>query len=300
MTKIWGGTTCKGASTVTYIIASPAIFPYFTNMLIDTFDPLLSDKVNIAPGPEVTTTKKIPQADSSHNEINKANSSPTYKPTWEGDKMISFKNAFQLQEVLKITNSIDESRLTKQDLDDLAQQITKIFQETGCDAGVMNAMPNSNGTSTNTKIKGRKAPKKPWFNPDCEHKRKSFYRAKNKLKSVGSAENKIALQRESNIFKKTLKNAKQPHQKEIHERLINLKTSDPKNYWKILNEACGKKTDTLQVTIQAFEEHFRGLNHQQNENVIHNTDSNEDMSTGELNNSFLDRPFTSLLVGRVR
>ena len=112
------GTTCKGVSTVStinYIIGSPAIFPYFTNMLIDTFDPLLSDvhnpvclemaKVNIGPGSEVTTTKNIPQADSSHNKTNKANNSPTYKPTWEGDKMISFKNAFQLQEILKITKT---------------------------------------------------------------------------------------------------------------------------------------------------------------------------------------------------
>ena len=52
-----GSTTCKGASTVDYVLASPTIFPYISDMLVDIFDPLLSDVHN----PICLTIKKRAQ-----------------------------------------------------------------------------------------------------------------------------------------------------------------------------------------------------------------------------------------------
>ncbi len=91
-------------------------------------------------------------------------------------------------------------------------------------------------------------------------KRKEFYRVKNRLKFKKSAELKAELKVKSKALKKTLKKANKKFHTKLHKTLRNLKSSNLKEYWTILNNACKLKEKTGQIAIEKLLEHFKKLN----------------------------------------
>ena len=287
-----GSTTCKGASTVDYVLASPTIFPYISDMLVDIFDPLLSDVHN----PICLTIKKEPnipkqaQAEMPTENPSRKQSehAPKFKPLWEASKAMAFKSNFQADQITKLTSLIDDlgsTPIDKDKIDLIATGIHNIFSQAGCQAGMMKQLP----AHKNRKVKiKRSSPGKPWFDLECEQKGKDFFRAKSKFQKNKLSNHKADLLQKSKILKQTLKYAQHRYHSGLHKRLRELKKAKPKDYWDILNEACEKKPKESPVDANTFVEHFRELNI--NAHTATQQEPNE--QDADLDSTSLNTPFT--------
>ncbi len=137
----------------------------------------------------------------------------------------------------------------------------------------------------------RKLRKKPWFNVRCETKRKAFFIAKNNVRANDNVAHKNVLKNSSKEYKKQLCKEQKLYFKEVNEKLKNLSSTDPKEFWKIINKSNDSDGNVNNAPdIQEFTDHFAELN---DGNVI--PDDTEDYlkRCADLNsNDVLDKPIT--------
>ena len=106
----------------------------------------------------------------------------------------------------------------------------------------------------------RQAQSCPWFDKECEEKRKLFFTAKNRYKLTKNAQNATSRSRASKEYKKVMNLKFRNYQADFIKKLRNLKNSDPRNYWKILNGTSSEKHETSsRISCEVFLEHFKGI-----------------------------------------
>ena len=94
---------------------------------------------------------------------------------------------------------------------------------------------------TNNKIPPKKLinqkNNKPWFDSECRAKRKHFLQIKRKLirKKTKSQSDTEKLSHEAKTYKKFIQMKSNLYNKNLHEKLRNLKGSKPTEYWNLLN-----------------------------------------------------------------
>ena len=114
-------------------------------------------------------------------------------------------------------------------------------------------------------VKARKAVNvhnnKPWFNKECVNKRKAFFEAKCCYKLDKSLCNLNSMKKCSKEYKTCLSQAKCAYQNDLCKRVRDLRTSDPKQYWKVLNESINPKRmdQSSAVPYNDWVDHFRCL-----------------------------------------
>ena len=132
---------------------------------------------------------------------------------------------------------------------------------------------------------------KPWYNDKCEHKRKEFFVAKNNVHINGNEVNQLALRACSKAYKQQLKKEHRLYFIELNKKIKDLQSTDPKEYWKMINEYDINKLPQDTPDLDKFNDHFVKLNEG---DVI--SDCTEDYlkSCASLNNnnSVLDKPIT--------
>ena len=82
--------------------------------------------------------------------------------------------------------------------------------------------------------------KKPWFTKDCKYARKNYRKAKRLYKKYGTAALKTDVYAKEREYNKTLKSAVSQHRLNMKQTLNNLKSSNPKEYWKVINSGTKK------------------------------------------------------------
>ncbi|XP_071123898.1 uncharacterized protein [Mytilus edulis] len=102
---------------------------------------------------------------------------------------------------------------------------------------------------------------KPYFNRDCYLKRKAYRKCKNlhwRLQRAETKENLIASSRE---YKRTLKKQFREYQKSVVDKLKNLRKSDSKAYWSLLNKCDTKGNKAVnKIAMDVLYDHFKNLN----------------------------------------
>ena len=136
-----------------------------------------------------------------------------------------------------------------------------------------------------TRIKKEVGPRKryhyhkPWYTNECEVKRKEYFKFKNRFKNLRTHENEVKMVMASKQYKIQIKKAFTEHQNSIIKKIRWLKSSDPKQYWKLLFKN-GIKTPQNNVTLNVFKEHFSNLNtDEKSEEVIFNSTSHDNDDT---------------------
>ena len=81
----------------------------------------------------------------------------------------------------------------------------------------------------------------PWFNEDCERKRKSYFKAKHNFRRINSQRNYDKMVLNNKNYKKQINKEFQMYQNNISNKLRSLRHSDPKANWKLLNKYSGEK-----------------------------------------------------------
>lgn len=138
-----------------------------------------------------------------------------------------------------------------------------------------------NVTQKNT----RKQRMKPWFNTVCREKRQNYLHAKHRFRRVKSQTSYNELVSHSKIDKKQINKQFREYHNSIANKLRNLRHSDPKSYWNMLNKFSGERKEVLKkVSAEVFYEHFSKLNsHETEDDLIafdlqNVSDSNTDLN----------------------
>ena len=79
-------------------------------------------------------------------------------------------------------------------------------------------------------------PQIPWFNLECEQKRRLYHEAKNKYDSEVNTSNKESLKIASKCYKQKINWEYKKYHDNLIVKLRNLKSSNPKEYWDIIKD----------------------------------------------------------------
>lgn len=83
---------------------------------------------------------------------------------------------------------------------------------------------------------------KPWFNHECKFERQNYRKLKRKYKKIKTERLKREVTEAETRYKKTLDKHSKSYRREMRKKFKNLKSTDPKEYWNLLNRGKEKKT----------------------------------------------------------
>ena len=134
----------------------------------------------------------------------------------------------------------------KDNIKEIIERISFIFE---------NASEAAFPTARNKK----KSNDKPWFGSCCKTARRKYHLAKKQYNRNNTPTNRANLTECSRQYKKTMNKFIAKHKKTTQQKLRNLQSKNPKDYWKFIN-SLKNKTATNTPTLEEFYEHFKMLN----------------------------------------
>ena len=272
--KVSGRVTCKGSSTVDYALADTDILCYINDFCVETFDRCLSD-VYCPISLELigNVSKNVSQLSATiptHNTPTNHNTQPeeqmpNIKVKWDNTKSKEFGETLQIDDINKLiaqinTISDQPSIISEGDIDSITNSIKQIYIESGKKVGVINSKPTTHRIFARPKAQQRKTNHKPWFDDTCKQSRKDFFLAKNCFKNSPNASNKKNMNDKCKAYRKTIRSAYNSYHSDLQQKLRDLKTSNPKDFWDIINKEDGTKSKIGNISLDSFENHFKNLN----------------------------------------
>lgn len=274
-----GNFTFRNTSVIDYTITSVEALKFVDNFCISELDPLYTDGHSL-----LTTTLKFKylKKDSS---VNTNDRNMKVKPQWNEKKAQEFKNNIDRNKILQLNNTIEHAQNNVNDtcindINNLCSEITNIFVESASKSfGINNSM--------HTTLKTNR-PHKQWFGIQCQNARKNYHDAKRAYNINPSRTTKTNLNNCSKDYKKTLNFHINKYNRSRQEKLRNLKSNSPKEFWKILNNV-EKSKNEANINLETLYDYFKNINDQDpndDENFLgeFNVDITDDE---ELLNSFI-------------
>ena len=249
----------NGSSTIDYCITSPGFIPHIQDFQVDIFDPNLSDKHS----PIILTLNTKPKQNAISQETISNETDITYEQIhskWSGEKLPEFQVNFDQNKINDLCQALDTIALNGTTL----LEINNVVNETvnvSITAGI-----NTNLSKKATNLGPKKAKKinKPWFDKECYLKRKHFIQLKRRIlrKKTKSHTDIETLKYAAKLYKHFMKTKVNQFNKNLHEKLRNLKKQKPKEYWNILNPKKHKIDNS--IDLNSLHGHFKTLNEQPN------------------------------------
>ncbi len=283
--KFIGDFTCTKNSTLDYVICSPCLFPYIIDFEVAPFNNVLSDihcPLNIVftgTSKNLVTIERLGSYDDNVGSIKYA----PVRPKWNEDKKQNFIENIPADGIVEITaclnNMIDDKLIVvQQSMNDVTDKICNLFKFS---ANKCAMLKRKNG---NAKEYKRKSPNKPWFDKNCEHKRKELFHVMSTLKRSKSVDDKHTLSQVSKEYKKIINKAYHEYHKELTNKIRNLRSRNLKEYWSIINDKkIDKSSQLCKISLEGFTKHFEKLNSSNEENPL---DVTNIQYNNELNREF--------------
>ena len=243
-------------SVLDYTIISDSLLPHVADFSVGTFDRALSD-VHCPLFFELFSDEKTNCDNSCENspEVTLQNNK-TFVHKWRSGANLEYKNSFSDSEVENINNLLsnfkDRDEISQEDMDKMVSEINNIFIGTAQKIGLCK-LPKKF-----VKKYSRKYPNKPWFTKNkCEAERQKYFDIK--YDNPGKKGEKVrneAFKKYKNFLDKCQSNFK----KETEAKLRNLKTTDSKEYWRVINGAASSGSNVkCNVSMNQLFEHFKKL-----------------------------------------
>jgi hypothetical protein len=215
-----GACTCKGSSTVDYVITSYHLYQSITDFKILDFDPLMSDVHNqIQFCIDVPNDKKVEQTfNQSPEGIRKH-----CRPRWDDTKVKEFVSTISELAVCDISSKLDilmsSNDVTLADITSIVDKINSQFNHAAIQVGNIKA----NHKRVVQQRESRKNIQRPWFNKICEEKRNMFFKTKNEYKLQPTEENRESMKNSSRAYKAQVMKEKRIYDEQLCNRLRGLK-----------------------------------------------------------------------------
>ena len=305
-----GNFTCfnknNGRSVVDYVIMSDSLLPLITDFEVGTYDRCLSDvhcPVNVCLKKPVTFTSKKSENNKDVQNIDYAESHDNKDASvsngckfnlrfnWNNEKAVKFKNGFDDVDIIKMKSDllVLEDNVSQENIDTFCNTLCNVFIENAKSAEACKSVTNK---GDNSKASNKRQTSKPWFDIECQKRRSDYYKIKNRLKKIEGSETK--LKTEGKKYAKFIQAKIKKYHKHLNKKLRNLKSTNPKEYWNILNKTTEGKQAIANISIDFFAEHFKKLGDQNTDkdevpafypqNIDHsiNEELNKDFSVNEV------------------
>ena len=138
----------------------------------------------------------------------------------------------------------------------------------------------------------------PWFNKDCQNKRLEYIRFKGKLRRHKTHQEIEQLKIKAKQYKKFLRKVRTTYKRDFHKAIRKLRSSNPKEYWNLLNQGCTKSDNLGKISTEVFMQHFKRLS----QNIEGDESDQSDFDPRSINHSIneeINREFTVDEVGRL-
>ena len=189
-----------GKSSIDYCITSHNFLSHILNFEVDILDKTLSDFHS----PIILTVK------TNHNTTNDNEFETDPSPEcdieyehiyskWNNEKKNDFQTKFNLTQIESISqtlNSFEFDNPNQRDIDDIVKTISEICIMSGLETGLSKKLHVNNNSQVSCKDN------KPWFDTECQKKRKHYIRIRNRLKKSKSFLDIAIFKNESKIYKK--------------------------------------------------------------------------------------------------
>ena len=177
------------------------------------------------------------------------------KFVWKSEETQNYRDTIDLYEedFLLLQTHLGQAT-SEQDINENVDRFSKLMSNI-CDPFFAKAVkPNNfdNITSNNTN-------KQPWFDEECSEKRQIFYKALENFRANKNALNQRNLSEARKIFKNVIRRKRYAFDKSKTGKLITSKSSNIKEYWRLLKKAANIQTGSS-VSASRFTEYFRAIN----------------------------------------
>jgi hypothetical protein len=269
--------TPNGRSVVDYAIVSTCLLSLISNFNVDVLDKCMSDvhsPISLSLSHIVDRTAHV-----GVHVVNDDAKFPQVQPViskWKAELQCDYLNAFSQHDITKLENSIHSTcpaDVTQTCIDVLFQDLCDIYINPAESVGLCKKVQNK-GRPKGPNV--RKFSKQTWFDSKCEVKRKEYLKCKNRLRCAKDESARLScqvdLRKKSYEYKRFVNKCKNDYNKELGKNLRNLKTSNPKEYWNILNKHSNKSSTTGNIALESFMAHFKKLS--QSDNIDQTDDFN--------------------------
>ena len=290
-----GKYTFRDQSVIDYSITSPKGLNLLTDFEVQELDRIFSDGHSL-----LQMSLKFHASDALRNnasptpegkqECNKKEQNPQKFCKWNQQTSNLFNeniNDIKLQQINIYLDSIN-SEITQTDMNEITQNITKLFSDSAERTFVH---VQTNNRNKNLPEKNHK----PWFGYNCKKARKLYNRARKLYQCNRNIENRKTLLNASKNYKKVMNKYITQYERQQQTKLRTLHKKSPKEYWKILNSLDRQKQSKM-PPLNSFLDFFKNLNTQ--DESMQEDDSNENMHIiDELNldddDQLLNSPITA-------
>ena len=244
-----GNFTCKDASVVDYVLLSYSLFDQVSNFKIHDFNELFSDCHNAISlnflRQQPRTITDMPAREISDNDIEadcpKGTKQHEYV-RWDKSLKDTFVSNLKEDEIINLNERLDYLASQEQVSIDEVNQAINDCKEIILDPAKKLKMLKTKTVRTNHLPKQNNQ----WYSKECREQKIKYY--KTRRQSMKDRNNTI-LQKEvkiaAKIYKKTVKKTKNQYNLQFANKLRNLNSKDPKEYWNILAD---KKTNNAKQT----------------------------------------------------
>ncbi|CAH1790665.1 unnamed protein product, partial [Owenia fusiformis] len=238
--------TCvKGKGSVTdYAIASPRLLGNIDSVYIQDFSPDFSDVHCFLNLTVKSTSDNFNESD--RDDI--TNEKNSCKFIWKQEEAQTFSQNLDFRKIDEITSLL-------QDEGSSVEGINVKLKECILDAAISWNLKKSfkvNHENNATEIKNK------WFDNSCKNKRKIYNSAKNRYMRTRNMLDKEDMIRKNKQYKKQRIKAKCDYLKRLNSKLFDLKRSNSKQYWNILNPS-RSKDELLKVSLDTMKEYYETL-----------------------------------------
>ena len=267
--------TCKNASVVDYIVLSYCLFEYVSDFHVLEFNELFSDihcplNITFHCKNNVKSNDHIPVGTAhviNDNNVNTNNVHDTYVK-WNNDSRGSFERGLNEDDIISVHTILDDllnstDNVTLENIDNTVNEIKDILMSSAKDQNMLKRKRKRHTLPT-------KSRPNPWYLTDCKHKRLIFVKARNKhIRAKDNVVLKQERKKAAKNYRKTVKKCKKEFDLDLANKLRNLKSKDPREFWNIINKHNNKNNDVNQPTCNEFLNMFKmfgeGVTNDENE-----------------------------------
>ncbi len=255
MDAVKGKTTSKDTSIIDYVVCSPAVLCNVLKFEVLEFDHLFSDihcalsvciemyQAHASNRRQVAPEQVAPPAECGDTHDKKI--------IWDQSKVDQFKTLVEAFITDRNLEDITDVNILCNNVSSVFHRAAKEVFKSTCITCKQNESPTTN------QVKNTKIPK-PWFDEVCKQKRRHYKFTKNRYKNSKSLEDLVAMRNANKSYKRQIRISVNKHKRLEIKKLRNLKTSNTKKYWDILNGK--KKQTTVKASLEDLFEHFKDLN----------------------------------------
>lgn len=139
--------------------------------------------------------------------------------------------------------------ICKTEINTISKLIAELFNDAACKTFPSNTSPFT-----------KKFGSKKWYGPQVNKARRRYHTARKKYHVHKNDQYKYELNRASKVYKQTMHTYIKQHKTRNEQKLRDMHSNRPKDFWKILNNLGTNTTSDKIPDIQAFYEHYKNIN----------------------------------------